>query len=930
MALKTRKPTGQTAWPRILVEGGEKTGKAQPLHARIVTPTGWTTMGQLRAGDQVVGSDGLPSVVSAVYERGERDIYRLTFSDGATVEACDEHLWATRTSSALHRRYGKGPKKGQRNHRPLRIRTTAELRQLVLNGTVVHIPMTAPVQYNSGAFLPFDPYALGLLLGDGGLSKRNYPTFTSGDPELFDALAAAIPAGDTLTYLTQQMTGIKGGRTTEALRGLGLVPAKSADKFIPDAYMTTPVADRLALLQGLMDTDGGMEWKSITFTSVSFRLASQVQELVQSLGGSCSMRSKQPSYRRTDGTRVECQTAYRLTMRLPLGFCPFRLSRKVQRWTDTRPTFITPPRRTVKAVEYVGRMPARCITVNADDCLYLTDGFVVTHNSWTLAELSASPRIGRTLVLPLGEDVSKWDEYGLIPGARFEIIEHDGSWASIMDAAESAKQEAAKAVANGEKPWVFGFDTMTAEWEGLKDWGSRRARSSEANKKLLARDPNAEIVVSPNYWNDAHRRHRQLMTQLLLFPGIVVLLARGKEVTFFQNGQPVAGKTAWKVEAEDSVPFDITAHIRLKRDEPARLISAFGVHVQVKPGKPGSRDTSLPMSDGWTLDSFIFDTLKLDPAAAAIGGVIEMQTSQTTPEQILEEARRPDTTFARVKELHAEAYQLRYDGVILPDERGQDQLLFDQLVQIGKAKQQAEQRAAAERADRAREQALKALDPDDSWLIPVSTLTTLADEETLRDDFLKTFGSKPDSDPRKKALLTLLDLKRAELRRAQAGTAPGKTAAPAPGAPATSPPAVTPEEFVRQFRERLAATGNDPDEFGARRDEINKALAARIIPARVVSELHEEVTVKARSMRGATDAAPDADGQDGTGAAATEDEWIVAFAERVAATNDSAGIRTRRAEVARAASVDKIIGPQTANELFADIKKRDAQIRSAA
>jgi hypothetical protein len=81
-----------------------------------------------------------------------------------------------------------------------------------------------------------------------------------------------------------------------------------------------------------------------------------------------------------------------LRMRLPIGVCPFRLARKEQRWQETRPGFSTPPRRTVKAVEYVGRMTARCIIVDAEDHLYLTDHFVVTHNSWAAAVLSASAK----------------------------------------------------------------------------------------------------------------------------------------------------------------------------------------------------------------------------------------------------------------------------------------------------------------------------------------------------------------------------------------------------------------------------------------------------------------------------------------------------------------------------------------------------------
>ncbi|HEV7931934.1 MAG TPA: LAGLIDADG family homing endonuclease, partial [Actinomadura sp.] len=464
MTLETRKPTGAIPWPLILIEGGEKAGKAQPLHARIATPTGWTTMSELAVGDQVIGSDGHATTVTAVHERGLRPIYRLTFSDGATVEACDEHLWATWTSSGLHRTYNKGPKKGQRNPRPATIRTTAELREMVLDGTVLHIPMASPVEYATSGPLPLDPYLLGLLLGDGGLTKANWPTFTSGDPELFDALGALLPAGDVLTRHDSRVSaGIKGGRTTAALRDLGLMGARSVDKFIPAQYMTAAVADRLALLQGLMDTDGGMERKSITFTSVSARLAEQTQELVRSLGGSCSMLTKQPSYRNPAGERVVCKTAYRLTMRLPTGMCPFRLGRKVQRWQESRPTFNTPPRRTIRAVDFVGEMPARCITVASDDHLYLTDHFVVTHNSWACAVLSTSDKVGRTYWLDLGE--GSGDEYGAIPGTRYEVVVHDGTFASICSAVEDIHALAQKAQDVGDKPVVLIIDTMTAEWE---------------------------------------------------------------------------------------------------------------------------------------------------------------------------------------------------------------------------------------------------------------------------------------------------------------------------------------------------------------------------------------------------------------------------------------------------------------------------------
>ena len=278
----------------------------------------------------------------------------------------------------------------------------------------------------------------------------------------------------------------------------------------------------------------------------------------------------------------------------------------------------------------------------------LVEGGDKAGKSWSLANLSASPKVGRTVVLVLGEDETRWDEYGKIPGTRFEIVEHDGRWASIIGAVEDAKAEAAAARDKGELPFVLGVDTMTAIWEGLKDWASMRARGSKKNRALLAADPDAEIDVTSNYWNDARGRHRILMRHLLTFPGIVVLLARGSEVTLFENGQPVANRKTWSVEGERNLPFDVSAHIRLSRNARPQIVSASGIHCQIRPGI----DPPKRLPDDWSLESFIFDTLKLDAANAEVRGFTEFR-QELTPEQVLAEALKPETGFERIKELYA-------------------------------------------------------------------------------------------------------------------------------------------------------------------------------------------------------------------------------------------------------------------------------------
>jgi len=323
----------------------------------------------------------------------------------------------------------------------------------------------------------------------------------------------------------------------------------------------------------------------------------------------------------------------------------------------------------------------------------LVEGTDKAGKSWQLALLSRSPKVGRTVVLPLGEDISRWDEYGRIPGVRFELVEFDGTWRSIMEAVEDAKIEARAALDRGEPPMVFGIDSATAEWEGLKDWASFRARNSKDNRKLLASDPDAEIVVSGNYWNDARARHRALMRVLLTFPGIVIIIARGGEVTLYKDNKPVAGQKTWSVQGEGNLPFDVSAHVRLSREARPLLISASGVlDDAIRPGI----DPPRKLPDDWSLESVIFGTLNLDSATAGVGGFTDMAADTLTPEMIRDEAILKATTFKRIQFLYAEAGRLRYDAVVLDNERGAEETLDRMLIRIGKDKQKAEMAAGAE------------------------------------------------------------------------------------------------------------------------------------------------------------------------------------------------------------------------------------------
>jgi hypothetical protein len=380
----------------------------------------------------------------------------------------------------------------------------------------------------------------------------------------------------------------------------------------------------------------------------------------------------------------------------------------------------------------------------------LVEGTDKSGKSWSLAKLSASPKVGQTAVIVLGEDITRWDEYGLISGARFDLVEHDGTWPSLMEAVEDAKEAAAKARDAGELPFVLGIDTMTAVWEGLKDWASLRARGSKKNKALLAADPDAEIDVTSNYWNDARRRHRNLMRHLLTFPGIVVLIARGSEVTLFENGQPVAGRKTWSVEGEKNLAFDVSCHVRLSRDSRPLLVSASGVQCQIRPGI----DPPRRLPDDWSLEGVIFDMLKLDAATAEVREFTEFK-QEMTPEQVRDEALDPKTSLDRIRELYRYAFRA-FPAVELQSETGDDEPLLKILKRAGDERLAADGKRAPGRpavaavtdpvpgqdqqAADAGHQETPQLDPDDPWTSAIEALASPADAEILLADLAEQLG----------------------------------------------------------------------------------------------------------------------------------------------------------------------------------------------
>jgi ATP-dependent DNA helicase RecG len=444
-----------------LLQGEVGSGKAQPLESLVLTPRGFKRMGEIEVGDEVVNPNGEITVVTGVFPQGRRDVWRVVFSDGSTVECDDEHLWLVKTSCGWHR--------GDTPH----LKTTRELRSDLTkrNGSSKwYIPGTIAVDLECGEERPLDPYLLGLLLGDG--SFRANLSLSTADQEILDAASALLPPGCFL----QQTSSRKYDYTIRcrprpnqfqrhplavALHQLGLRGLLSHDKHVPRAYLVAPVKVRHAILQGLLDTDGTVNRKqgsNVSFLSASRQLARDLQWLAHSLGGIARFRPVVKSG----------GTYFQVSLRLPNEYPPFRLERKACLWKPL--TKYHSFRRAIRRVEYVRPKPVQCISVAHPNQLYVTDDFVATHNTlvalWTLLCAVQSGVQGaimaptevladqhginlRGLLEPLGEGG------GLFGGPRVEVL--------TAATTGAARQRVLDGVAAGEVDLLVGTHALLSE-----------------------------------------------------------------------------------------------------------------------------------------------------------------------------------------------------------------------------------------------------------------------------------------------------------------------------------------------------------------------------------------------------------------------------------------------------------------------------------
>jgi hypothetical protein len=281
--------------------------------------------------------------------------------------------------------------------------------------------------------------------------------------------------------------------------------------------------------------------------------------------------------------------------------------------------------------------------------LTLVEGEEHSGKTWDLVVfLKQCDKIGEAYWIALDESGHARMYGGRLPGKPFELVRlKTGDYNEVLDVVRKIKAHAEAQHAAGEKPVALVIDTISGIWAGLHDWVNSRHRETRGVKRLLADDPNADVGrAGRNLWNDAEARWTALVRELKTFPGLVIVSARGKEIsaTDPQTGQPAVDERkkpirTWSVETHKEFKFYVDVWLRKRREEGSFVVGVRSVEHGKKPGSPEAKEVEpilAPEAEGREIEWLLFDILGLDPKTAYVNDFTEFHAGGFTAGELAE------------------------------------------------------------------------------------------------------------------------------------------------------------------------------------------------------------------------------------------------------------------------------------------------------
>jgi len=365
----------------VVLAGKSNEGKGHPMGTKILTPTGWTKIEKLKVGDMIFSEQGKQEKITGVYKRGLQQCFEFVFNDRTSLICDFEHLWNVLPA------YNRCWKKTGRGNPSLKYGKYEVLPAYKILAEVggfgkikthlrLRLPKNEAIDFEEKEISSsLDPYFLGLLLGDGSLSKTTI-SISAADEEIIDYCRNYY--GENSIYQDKRT-----GCFTVSFRGLkrqiekfGLVGCRSWEKFIPKEYLLNCIPIRKDLLAGLLDSDGDIsESGQISFNTVSEKLCEDFVFLARSLGIKVTVTSRLTHYRYL-GQYKTGRLSYRIRLKAK-DFCPFRLTRKARRYKIEKKS----DHKSLCEIKNAGIQETICISTSAESGLYIAKDFIVTHNT---------------------------------------------------------------------------------------------------------------------------------------------------------------------------------------------------------------------------------------------------------------------------------------------------------------------------------------------------------------------------------------------------------------------------------------------------------------------------------------------------------------------------------------------------------------------
>ena len=386
-------------------------GKFLKYFTNVLTPFGWKLSQDIKVGDVLVASDGTQTKVIGVYPHTNKDIYEITFIDGAKVTVSDDHLWlywyagnafkAKRYYALyneekgfhweeVHGKLGTTKSLFEYHQKQVEAQNQGKRPYWIIMPLCNPVEFTRPTRTRQGDVIRIDPYLLGLLIGDGSITD-NIISITTIDQFIVDRVQEIY--GENAVFDGKKCVRFnQNAKLKQELKSYDLLNKYSDTKFIPEQYLFSSILTRTELCKGLLDSEGYVDDRGhVSYTTVSKQLALDVQHLFRSLGCKATITEKESGYtNKNTGEFIECKLSYNIWIQGENLERFVGLPRKKERCKEFNGGVSEPGRRVVD-IQYIGKGDGVCFAIDHPTGLHVVQDFIVTHNTDLLIGLAISP-----------------------------------------------------------------------------------------------------------------------------------------------------------------------------------------------------------------------------------------------------------------------------------------------------------------------------------------------------------------------------------------------------------------------------------------------------------------------------------------------------------------------------------------------------------